>query len=252
LGAKLVSVTLLLEVGNTAWKLGIYQVANQPKSLGRGQGFSALEALLLTLDFDSVAVASVAASEFTEALQQFALQHNKHVFVAETETGFDLTHCYANPSTYGVDRWLTLLVARAEQTNAMIIDAGTAVTLDVIDHEGHHFGGWISPGFRLMQESLIQRSSKLRVTDKAPEEALGTSTEHAVYLGCQAALRGFVEQALQRSEEAFGAQGFKCYLTGGDHDHISSELFNRFNCRVERRPDLVLEGLARWFEQRPV
>lgn len=252
MGAKLVSVTILLEVGNTAWKLAIYQVADQPKFIGRGQGFAELEALLLTLDFDSLALASVAANEFTDALRQFALQHNKHVFVAETQSGFDVTHCYANPSTYGVDRWLTLLAARSEQTNAIIIDAGTAVTLDVIDQEGHHLGGWISPGFRLMQESLIQRSSKLRVTDNAPEEALGTSTEHAVYLGCQAALRGFVEQALQRSEDVFGEQDFTCYLTGGDHDHISAELFNRFNCRVERRPDLVLEGLARWFEQRPV
>ncbi|MCL4408993.1 MAG: type III pantothenate kinase [Firmicutes bacterium] len=246
------SVTLLLEVGNTAWKLAIYQVADKPKFIGRGQGFAELETLLPTLDFDSLAVASVAANEFTEALRQFAAQHNKRLFVAETQTGYDVTHCYANPSTYGVDRWLTLLVARAEQKNAMIIDAGTAVTLDVIDQEGRHLGGWISPGFRLMQESLVQRSSKLRVTDKAPEEALGTSTEYAVYLGCQAALRGFVEQALQRSEETFGTQGFICYLTGGDHGHISSELFNRFNCHLERRADLVLEGLARWFEQRPV
>lgn len=246
------SVTLLLEVGNTAWKLASYQITSRPKFLNRGQGFETLEALLLTLDFDRLAVASVAANGFTNALQQFATQHNKQLLIAETQTGFGLTHCYANPSTYGVDRWLTLLVARAEQANAMIIDAGTAITLDILDDEGHHRGGWISPGFRLMQESLVQRSNKLRVTEQAPEELLGTSTEHAVYLGCQAALRGFVEQALQRSEDIFGERGFTCYLTGGDHEHISPSLLSRFNCHVERRPHLVLEGLARWYEQRPV
>ncbi|MCH8502115.1 MAG: type III pantothenate kinase [Aliidiomarina sp.] len=246
------SVTLLLEVGNTAWKLASYQAASRPKFLNRGQGFEALVALLQTLDFDHLAVASVAESDFIEALRQFSAQYKKQLSIAETQTGFDVTQCYANPSTYGVDRWLTLLVARAEQTNAMIIDAGTAITLDVINEEGHHLGGWISPGFRLMQESLIQRSSKLRMTAEKPAEALGTSTEYAVYLGCQAALRGFVEQALQHSKHVFGDRGFTCYLTGGDHEHINAALLDRFNCRVERRPDLVLEGLARWYEQKPV
>ena len=65
--------------------------------------------------------------------------------IAETQTGFGIAHCYANPSTYGVDRWLTLLAARAAQTNAIIIDAGTAVTLDVMDES--------RPAFRWLDKS---------------------------------------------------------------------------------------------------
>lgn len=245
------SATLLIEVGNTAWKVAAYRPSQQPKFLRRGYGFEALHTYLQEQDFTDLALASVAASELTENLRQFAQQQNKNLVIAETQTGFGIEHCYANLNTYGVDRWLTLLAARAEQTNAIIIDAGTAVTLDVMDDQGRHLGGWISPGFKLMQEALLQRSSKLRVATQAPSEVLGTSTENAVYLGCQAALRGFVEQALQQSQTQLADNKTVVYLTGGDLELIPAETFERFSYRVQRRPHLVLEGLARWFEQRP-
>lgn len=245
------SATLLLEVGNTAWKVAAYRPHQQPEFLQRGYGFEALKAYLQQQVFADLALASVAASELTDNLRQFAQQQNKKLVIAETQTGFGIAHCYANPSTYGVDRWLTLLAARAAQTNAIIIDAGTAVTLDVMDDQGRHLGGWISPGFKLMQEALLQRSSKLRVATQAPSETLGTSTENAVYLGCQAALRGFVEQALQQSQPKLADTRTVVYLTGGDLDLIPEETFERFVYQVQRRPHLVLEGLSRWFEQRP-
>lgn len=263
------SATLLLEIGNTAWKLARFYEYQKPKFLAKGYGLDALFTALDTFDYDALALASVGAEEQIERIKLFAETSNKALYQARTSTGFGIQHCYAEAQTLGVDRWLTLLVAKSEKTAAIIIDAGTAITLDVIDAHGKHLGGWIAPGMKLMQEALVNKSSRLRISSDTPNELLGTATERAIHLGCKASLNGFVEQALLVAKTAVQTQlkaegqtengATKVWLTGGDCQYLGNAMLDEVASNhtyplneldtAEQRPDLVLEGLAIWYQQ---
>ncbi|MDP1069535.1 type III pantothenate kinase, partial [Klebsiella pneumoniae] len=64
----------------------------------------------------------------------------------------------------GVDRWLAMLAAwqRVGQS-CWVVDCGSAITLDLLDAEGRHQGGYILPGLRLMQQSLLGNTAEVRV-----------------------------------------------------------------------------------------
>lgn len=258
------SATLLLEIGNTAWKAARFYEYQKPEFLEKGYGLDALFSALEAYEYDELVFASVGAEEQIERIKIFAETSNKVLHQARTTAGFGIQHCYAEVETLGVDRWLTLLLAKSEHTAAIIIDAGTAITLDVIDTHGGHLGGWIAPGMKLMQEALVNKSSRLRVSNDTPNELLGTSTERAIHLGCKASLNGFVEQALtaakaQLSKTEIGdKKAIKIWLTGGDSQYFGNALLDETASShsyplneletAEQRPDLVLEGLAIWYQ----
>ncbi|WP_157981243.1 type III pantothenate kinase [Aliidiomarina iranensis] len=257
------SATLLLEIGNTAWKLARYHQYQTPEFLSKGYGIDDLFNEFEKLEFDELAMANVGPEEHFERIKLYAETANKVLFEARTSSGFGIQHCYSREASLGVDRWLTLLLAKSEQTAAIIIDAGTAITLDVIDEKGQHLGGWIAPGMHLMQEALVRKSTRLRVSDETPTELLGSSTENAIHLGCKASLNGFVEQALVAAQvrltQAGEANTPKVWLTGGDVPYLGNPLLpddNDTNSAflerlksIEQRPNLVLEGLAVWYQQ---
>lgn len=246
------SATLLVEIGNTAWKVARYQAGVPLEFLHRGYGIDALLTFLAEQPMQNVALASVGAEEHISVIRTHLEGYDKTLHVAGSKVGFGIKNCYQQPETLGVDRWLTLLVAKASNTAAIIIDAGTAITLDVITADGEHKGGWIAPGMKLMQESLIQRSTRLRVTEEVPNETLGTATERAIFLGCRASLRGFVAEALSAAYSALDTRNdaaisnVAVWCTGGDSEYLRlAEL--RY---AEMRPHLVLEGLALWYQQK--
>ena len=258
------SETLLVEIGNTAWKVARYRAGLPIEFLHKGYGIDGLLEFLTEQPMQHVALASVGTEEHIAAIQAHLDAQGKVLHVARSATGFGIQHCYQQPETLGVDRWLTLFVAKASQRAAIIIDAGTAITLDVITANGDHKGGWIAPGMKLMQESLVQRSTRLKVTEQVPNEILGTATERAIFLGCRASLRGFVSAALSAAYGALGVQNnlnsklptnaaadstasaIAVWCTGGDSEYLQvGELSN-----AEMRPHLVLEGLALWYQQK--
>ncbi|WP_157981353.1 type III pantothenate kinase [Aliidiomarina sanyensis] len=246
------SENLVLEFGNTRWKLGSVDREYQVTLVGSGHDLAQLTDLILHVAPTFVGVASVAPPQTVLDLRHALADSGVELLEASPEQGFGITLCYVDPSRLGVDRWLTLLAARyhganqAAQSHA-IIDAGTAVTLDVLNANGHHRGGWIAPGFRLMQESLIQKSTRLRVSDNVPDAILGEGTEAAIHLGCQASLQGFAHTAIQSAEEALGSPPDCLWFTGGDSGLINKKALQiAAKTQVIERPNLVLEGLAQW------
>ena len=75
------------------------------------------------------------------------------VNAAAAEQGLRLH--YERPETFGVDRLLALRAARARAGGAcLVVDAGTAVTVDGLTADGVHCGGWIAPGYRRQRAGL--------------------------------------------------------------------------------------------------
>ena len=148
---------------------------------------------------------------------------------------------YADLNKLGVDRWLEMLAAYARATDfCVIVDAGTAVTVDVVDDRGSHLGGYILPGLKLMSLSL-QTNTQIKLSDETPEYflALGHSTDAAVRNGTLMALTSLIERVVQPiSAQSAQARLFFC---GGDAELLAN---NTNVADIEVIPGLVLDGLA--------
>ena len=99
-----------------------------------------------------------------------------------------LSNSYEDVHKMGVDRWLAMLAAwsKCPDQSHIVIDAGTALTLDVIDEFGRHVGGYICPGFSLMKHSLLGGTKRVMAEDEwQVGRALGNSTQDCVDHGVQ-------------------------------------------------------------------
>ena len=161
---------------------------------------------------------------------------------------------YPDPSRLGADRWLAMLAGyRRANGNCLIVDSGTALTIDVIDDGGLHLGGYIMPGLQTLRSSLL-RNTEIRLTPGNGEEsvALGNDTGDAVRNGTLFMLCGAVRAALERFEREMSRlrrgkgrprrehESPMLVLTGGDAALLKRELGRE---GVPVVPDLVLDGL---------
>jgi type III pantothenate kinase len=142
---------------------------------------------------------------------------------------------YREPEKLGVDRWLALLAAWHELGRACVVaDAGTAVTVDVLDGSGVHQGGYIVPGLTLMLNALLSGTSGVRLSaGPVATLAAGNCTSDAVLRGCTAMTIALIERAR-------GGLELPLVLTGGDADLLAPWLAEP----TLLRPELVLDGLS--------
>lgn len=142
----------------------------------------------------------------------------------------------------GVDRLLNAAAAfdRVKQA-CVVVDAGTAVTVDFVDGEGTFHGGAIAPGATMQLKSLHQHTAALpELAFKAPDdEPFGRNTAQAMYHGVFHGIRGMVQRLVEQYAVAYGA--FPMVIaTGGDAQTLfaNDELVDRI------APDLTLMGIA--------
>ncbi|MEM1423313.1 MAG: type III pantothenate kinase [Planctomycetota bacterium] len=142
----------------------------------------------------------------------------------------------------GQDRLLAALAAfESLQQACVVVDAGTAITVDFVDGEGVFQGGAIAPGLRMSLGALHAHTDALpevRVED--PGEAyFGKNTEQAMLHGAVYGARGLVRLLTERFAEAYEAYPL-IVATGGDAELLfgDDELVDRIV------PDLVLRGIA--------
>lgn len=143
---------------------------------------------------------------------------------------------YDNPAQLGADRWAALIGARSLYDGAcLVVNAGTATTIDVLDAEGVFQGGLIVPGLDLMRESLARKTAGLPLAAGRLRD-LPRNTDDAIVSGCLNATLGAIERMFRRLPE-----GAVCLLSGGAAATIAPLL----TIPYRSVPNLVLEGLAR-------
>lgn len=151
---------------------------------------------------------------------------------------------YRHPERLGIDRWLAGLAVwnQAAVESCLIIDAGSALTIDTIDNEGVFRGGYIIPGLVMMQRSLTSNTGKVVCgIDSGIQEGfrgIPTDTEQAVQWGASFAVSTVVEKSIEIFLQRW-PHG-KVAITGGDGVSVAAVL-NRMS---DYQPDLVLDGLA--------
>ena len=148
---------------------------------------------------------------------------------------------YAEPRRLGVDRYVAMVGAhRGVSGHKLVVDAGTAMTLDALCAQGEHLGGYIVPGLGLQRDALRRKIAAVAARDQAAASLTpGRDTPAAASAGELLALTGAIESAYARA--GGWAQGpLRVVLTGGDAPLIARQL----TVPYELRPWLVLQGLA--------
>ena len=157
-----------------------------------------------------------------------------------------VTNAYADPAQYGVDRWAALLGAHSRYADPVcIIDAGTAITVDLLDAAGKHRGGRILPGLGMMREALLRGADGIHQTDGSPA-LFANNTADAVSSGTLHMLRAALHEISESAGQCLGS-GMKIIITGG----MSAQIMSLTEIpEMLHEPDLVMIGLHAAAENR--
>jgi type III pantothenate kinase len=145
------------------------------------------------------------------------------------------------PEQTGVDRILNVAAAYEQMGKACaVVDAGTAITVDVCNDQGEFLGGAIAPGVSLQLNALHEKTAKLpRVELAVPSEPFGRSTTSAIQLGVYMGIRGMVKELIENYATELGNWP-DLIATGGD----APLLFENWELVHAISPDLTLYGIA--------
>src|SRR5680860_356688 len=129
----------------------------------------------------------------------------------------------------------------------IVVDCGTAVTIDALDAEGQHLGGLILPGLELMRRSLLEHTARISFGsdgDSDDQALFGRSTAQGVRVGARLALTASIDRIVADmgaySIRLHGSVPVHNIMTGGAGMHMLGYLAARY----EFEPKLVLQGLA--------
>jgi type III pantothenate kinase len=147
---------------------------------------------------------------------------------------------YESPKDVGADRIVNGIAAYEKyHDSCIIVDFGTATTIDLISRKGEYVGGAIAPGLSISLEALIQRASKLpRIEVVKPKEVVGRNTINSIQAGIFYGYVGLVDGIVERIQEQHGLRA-KVVATGGLAPLVASEC----SSITEVDEFLTLEGL---------
>jgi len=235
-----------IDIGNTRAKYRVFsgnpEAGSEPTQVcANADLLSALQAFSLQ-DVIAVRIASVAAREIADEIKCDLEQRSaaRVVLVTSAAQCAGVTSSYVEPHRLGVDRWLAMLAAYNRwQSPCVVIDAGSALTLDVVDADGVHQGGWIVPGLGMLRSALIAGTAGVRFeADMAVSLSLGRSTAAAVHNGTLSMTLAWLNSSLAAQLERY--KNVRIVLCGGDANLLRSYLsFDALDW-----PDIVLDGLA--------
>ena len=152
-----------------------------------------------------------------------------------------VVNSYKEPAQLGVDRWLALIAAHGRgRGGRVVVDCGTAVTIDLVDAAGLHLGGQIIPGLGSQYRCLAE-TTRLSPEPVQPAGLLGHDTKQCVASGVHHALAAAIERAASALPVA-ALDMPRIVMTGGDAPSLGKLLREPF----EIRQHLVIEGLVKW------
>jgi len=248
-------IDLFIDVGNSRIKLAVLEKDNY-EFLGAFSNEQFISSSSTTdffgeLDFkpDHVYISSVVDASTNMLLSDLIAETWQllPIFMSTQAECCGVTNGYSQPHQLGVDRWMAMIGAAGQTSgNFIVVDAGTAITVDsVID--GQHLGGLIVPGISTMRSSLMHETAHLDAscqmqsdvsTDDNKVNKLPTDTQSAICGGTLYMAAAFVNTIIEDIQRQH-IHHFDTYLTGGD-GKLLSQLINVENDYIE---DLVLQGM---------
>lgn len=189
-----------------------------------------------------VRIVNVAGPELAGSLARW-LEENTGLsaeFAVSNKYIGQVVNGYTTPEKLGVDRWLAIVAGwNIVQGPLLVVDAGSALTVDFIKGDGTHQGGYIVPGLSMMHQALYSGTREVRFDEQENyRQSPGINTAEAVQNGCFEMVLALVERSYTRLINEQGAG--QLIFTGG----WSEQLMGCFGADALHVPDLVLDGLA--------
>lgn len=246
---------LLIDLGNSRfkWAFAKGENSNQWQTGSEAISGGGFDVMLNTLWSDvsvpdKVMMSSVISEKYTQQIVswiQSRWQLSPYLAVSAAEQ-LGVINCYAKPETLGSDRWAALIGARAlSKKPTVIVDCGSAVTIDALAADGRFIGGIIFPGLNLLRQSLaagtknISQVSGETNVDTNVDMVPACNTADAVSAGTLHGLVGAIEHMLTHYRHELG-KTMDIILTGGNAEVIRP----RLSVKTRHEADLVLKGLA--------
>jgi type III pantothenate kinase len=147
----------------------------------------------------------------------------------------------SEPKQTGVDRIVNVAAAFEQLGKAcVVVDAGTAITVDCCSDQGEFLGGAIAPGLGIMLDGLHEKTAALpRAEFHVPSAVYGNSTESAICQGVYHGIRGMVRELVENYATDLGVWP-EIIATGGD----ARQLFEGWELIHAIAPELTLYGIA--------
>ena len=198
------------------------------------------------LAFEGVIISSV-VTPLTEIMREslrVLTGHTPIVVGAGIKTGMNIA--IDNPAELGSDMVVTGVAAVADyRLPAIVVDMGTATTIEVIDANANFLGGAIIPGIRLSLEALSSGTSKLpNVPIQVPDRCIGTNTVTCMQSGSIFGAAALIDGMVDRMEEELGEPA-TVIATGG----LASLVVPYCRREIIYDKDLLLRGLAIIFQK---
>lgn len=240
---------LALNVGNTRLSIGVFvagelQYSTRVSHAQRAEWAARItEAWEKIKDHDDPAVVGASVNPpLVEPLEHAVKQATgQEVQWVGSDIDLPMKVLTDEPQQTGVDRVLNVAAAFEQMGKAcVVVDAGTAVTVDLCNDAGEFLGGAIAPGAQTQLDALHEKTAKLpRVELAAPKHGIGKTTAEAIQLGVFHGIRGAVKELVESYATELGTWP-DLIATGGD----SAVLFENWELVHAIAPDLTLYGIA--------
>jgi type III pantothenate kinase len=236
--------TLAIDAGNTRVKWGLFDTAGN--LLKQGACLHTELAGLKLPAAGQVVISNVAGTNIETQLKAQLLNHSKIHWVVSTASACGVKNAYLQPEKLGTDRWAALIAAwHSKQVPCVVVNAGTAVTIDALDSNGGFMGGLIMPGLDLMQQSLYLATAQLPIQNNPAQKQVSifaNNTVDAIYAGGLHAIAGAINQMVQQLHE-HSQQLPTVLMSGGNAETIKNYLAADVTKQVLIVDNLVLQGL---------
>lgn len=234
-------VVLAIDAGNTRIKWGVHDGHSWSAfgAIETARAEALYESMRDALPVDAAIASNVAGAGAQSSIQSACARASLAVaFVRGEKQRLGVTSGYADPSQLGSDRWASLVAAhRARRGHKLVVNVGTALTIDALAADGRFLGGLIVPGPALMRRSLDRGTAALREAPGAVRD-FPDNTPDAIATGAAAACAG----AIERLAATMGARSCPpglIILSGG----AAAELSPLLRLPFELHENLVLDGL---------
>lgn len=229
---------LLLDIGNSRIKWALAEggslvrqgVADVGEWAALKQAFSSLPAP------HKILASNVAGEAAAQQVRAACGAWNCPVeFIAAQANQCGVRNQYERPAQLGSDRWAALIAAwQHERAACLVVNCGTATTIDALSGTGEFLGGLILPGLEMMRRGLATGTAQLGM-DEGSWREFPRNTADAMVSGAIQATVG----AIIRQHDLLGVPGARCLLSGGAVDSVLPHL----ELPLLRMDDLVLQGL---------
>ncbi|MEC9108853.1 MAG: type III pantothenate kinase [Bacteroidota bacterium] len=233
-------MNLIIDIGNTKAKLAVFDDDKIIKceSFNTENIIEAIDHFInKNKNIDRAIISNVSSIDNSIIEKKINL---KHTYFLSDELKLPFTNKYESKKTLGSDRkaLASAVIKHFSDTNTLIIDAGTCITIDFIDENGNYHGGSISPGIEMRYRSLNDRTANLpKLVKKYPSHITGKSTEDSIHSGI---INGVVYEIREFvSEYQKEYNNINVILTGGDSDFLSKPL----KISIFANQNFLLEGL---------